>query len=503
MRRPTFFLLGVVGLLGMSACAASDSYVRTRGAEELTTVDTTPTTQDPFETSTVPEEPVTTEPQQPESTTPDAGGPVFTLPADKPAQPYDDYLEAAVNDIQNYWRNEFPALYGKPYPELQNGIHAMRPGDTVTPGCGEPVTDYSAVEGNAFYCGDGDFVAYDDAELIPQLVQGMDDVSVGVVLAHEWGHAIQARIPYEDETIYLEQQADCFAGSWLAHISRGESSEIEFKDSDLKNALSAMIFVRDEPGTTAAADPLAHGSAFDRVGAFEDGFRNGATQCATYSTTHPTIIQFGYDQTDPNIAGQENAPLDDPTGAGQDIVTLASTELNVYWPTVVPGFPSPTVNVYTGEPSTACDPAPAAIFQVAFYCPATNTVPIETSRVDQIYNQPELGDFGVVYVMATAWAEAALDKMGSTVEGEQRALAADCMVGAFTRSVLPADFNPSRSTTDTQLSPGDLDEAVSTAIAASDATEDTNENGSPFEKIESFRLGVLKDFGACKDRFGL
>ena len=46
---------------------------------------------------------------------------------------------------------------------------------------------------------------------------------LGVVLAHEFGHAIQARsrrcstegLP----TITTEQQADCFAGAWVARAA--------------------------------------------------------------------------------------------------------------------------------------------------------------------------------------------------------------------------------------------------------------------------------------------
>ena len=42
-----------------------------------------------------------------------------------------------------------------------------------------------------------------------------------------------------------------------------------------------MLLLRDAPGQSAA-DPSAHGSAFDRIGAFQDGFESGAEQCATY-----------------------------------------------------------------------------------------------------------------------------------------------------------------------------------------------------------------------------
>ena len=494
----------VVGLVAVTSCAATDPSVRTRGAETL--APETTEVDSPFET--VPEEPTeTTIPPEPESTIPDAGGPVFTLPEGKTPQDYDPYLEAVINDIQNFWRNEYPAVYGSEYPELENGVHPMEPGSSITPGCGEPTTEYPAVEMNAFYCTIGDFIAYDDAQLIPQLVADLGEISVGVVMAHEWGHAIQGRIGYEDETIYMEQQADCFAGAWVAHVARGESAEIPFGDADLKTALNAMIFVRDQPGTTAfgeTADPLAHGSAFDRVGAFEDGFRNGTTQCATYPENKPTIIQFGYN---PNldIESQENAPLqDDPATEGaDDIFSLLESELDKFWPATVPGVPDIGLGFYTDDPATVCDPVPASIFSVAFFCPTDTTVYVEENNIVLIYEDPTLRDFGVGYVISTAWAEASLDTLGAGVSGEERALAADCLVGSFARSVLPADFNGIPEDGRATLSPGDLDEAVSTAIEAGDEAEDDDENGTPFDKVVAFRQGVLGDFGACQERFGL
>lgn len=484
-----------------AGCASTDPYVRTRGAEVLT-AEETDNGNNPFDT--VPEIPVDTEPPaEPESTIPDAGGPVFTLPADKTPTEYDDEVEAYINDIQNFWRNEYPAIYGEPYQELLNGVHALRPGDSVSPGCGEPRTDYAAVQGNAFYCTDTDFIAYDDEELMPMLVAELGVISIGVVMAHEWGHAIQARIGYEDETIYMEQQADCFAGAWAAHIARGESTEISFSDDELKGALNAMIFVRDPAGTTSELDAGAHGSAFDRVGAFGDGFRNGTARCAEYVEIKPTVIQFSYLQT----GDQENAPLTDPSGQGLDIISIATKGLTEYWPTIVPEMPALSVSLYTGDPGDACASVPESIFQAAFYCAADGTIAADEELLTEIYRGPQYNDMGVAYVIATAWAEAVMDTIGATIGGEERALAADCFVGAFSRSALPydPDFNPERDPEDDGivLSPGDLDEAVSTAIAAADAEDDTDERGTPFEKIESFRQGVLAGYPACQERFGL
>jgi len=41
-----------------------------------------------------------------------------------------------------------------------------------------------------------------------------------------------------------------------------------------------------------SSDPAAHGSAFDRVGALQDGFLHGVAKCATYIANPPPTIQL-------------------------------------------------------------------------------------------------------------------------------------------------------------------------------------------------------------------
>ena len=52
------------------------------------------------------------------------------------------------------------------------------------------------------------------------------------------------------------------------------------------------------------------------------------------------------------------------------------------------------------------------------------------------------------------------------------------------------------------LSAGDLDEAVNTAVLLGDEATDTDVNGTAFEKIDSFRAGVLGGLPACQNRIG-
>src|SRR5690606_31324875 len=59
-----------------------------------------------------------------------------------------------------------------------------------------------------------------------------------------------------------------------------ESFTVQIEDLDL--AVAGFLSLRDQPGTSTS-DPSAHGSAFDRIGAFQDGFLNAAARCVEYS----------------------------------------------------------------------------------------------------------------------------------------------------------------------------------------------------------------------------
>jgi hypothetical protein len=52
------------------------------------------------------------------------------------------------------------------------------------------------------------------------------------------------------------------------------------------------------------------------------------------------------------------------------------------------------------------------------------------------------------------------------------------------------------------LSAGDLDEAIITALFRSDNSSDQDKRGTAFEKISSFRGGVLGGIDACRAQLG-
>ncbi len=60
-------------------------------------------------------------------------------------------------------------------------------------------------------------MAWDSEDLLPELQSKFGDFVIPIVLAHEWGHAVQERSNFTARTVTKELQADCFAGGWAKH----------------------------------------------------------------------------------------------------------------------------------------------------------------------------------------------------------------------------------------------------------------------------------------------
>ncbi|MGA0894634.1 MAG: neutral zinc metallopeptidase [Ilumatobacteraceae bacterium] len=422
---------------------------------------------------------------------------------DKPERPYDGFLTAVFGEIEAFWAEQFPAVYGTAWQPLEGGVFAAYPerSDPI-PGCGTEQTTYDEVyDSGAFYCRPGDFIAYDDADLLPSLVADLGKEAVAIVLAHEFGHAVQARIDAFDEPVILkEQQADCFAGAWTAHMVAGQGIAVAFDDADIRAGLIAMIQIRDPVELAGVYSTDAHGTGFDRVGAFQDGFAGGAQRCSTFFSENRLDqlidIPFLSDRDDPNAG---NLPLFDPADGDEDIVSLIPASLDQFWLPLLEGasidFTPPDFEPFNaGGPYPSCaslDTQPAEGSVV--FCAADGTVYWDRDLALALAADPLTGDLSVGYLFAIAYSEAVQLAVGSTLAGESRALASECLTGAWVGSIVP----PTPGDSIVQLSAGDLDEVIITAISRSDPTEDADIVGGAFEKVTAFRAGVLDGAQNC------
>ena len=100
-------------------------------------------------------------------------------------------------------------------------------------------------------------------------------------------------------------------------------------------------------------------------------------------------------------------------------------------------------------------------------------------------------------LIGNAWADAAQDRLGVKEPGKQRSLDGDCLTGAWTRSTLP----PPQGDEDRELllSAGDLDEGVIAFLrfGTGEEGDQVNQSGTVFERVSSFRKGVINGVAAC------
>ena len=186
---------------------------------------------------------------------------------------YEEYtrtLEQVIGSLEEYWATALPEAFGVEFTKPSRYAY-YRPEQGDGPRCGPE----RAPAKNAFYCPAGDFIAWDETGLMIPYYVSAGDFAAAFVLAHEFGHAMQFRLPRQERlTILSELQADCFAGAWSRHVQDQGLLEA----GDLDEATFAVFSARDVPGTPFT-DPAAHGSGFERTRAFTDGYEGGPGRC--------------------------------------------------------------------------------------------------------------------------------------------------------------------------------------------------------------------------------
>ncbi len=505
-----------------ASCGSSDVLVTTQRADQIRSADPSapvdPPTSDPTDptVTTEPSRNTPLDPIDPADPMGDPDDPVIdpaTIDRDainfgenKPARAYDDFLLASLGDIDAWLRSEYEPAFGAPYAPLEGQVFAGYPerADDL-PGCGEPATSYDELQQFvAFYCPLGDFIVYDDGEagLLAQLANEFGAATIGIVLAHEYGHAIQSRtgaLQLNLPTVATEQQADCIAGAWAGRAAAGNAPGVPFDDDDIRAGMIAMIRVQDPVGIDPN-EPGGHGSGFDRVGAFQVGFQEGLARCARLIDDPLPLTPLQFLSQD-DILNEGNAPF----GFAEDeLFGFLVPDLNLLYDNDrqgrFPDFTPLTLESVQSASEVNCD-SPFGLFELGVeLCSATNTVYLNEPVARQLYE--DLGDLAPGYLLGVVWAEHAQITSNSELRGEARQLQNDCLVGAWIRTVtpdpstgaLPEPRDPNRAAS---ISPNDLTEAIQTAIVIGDPTRSTDVLGSPFEKIESFRRGALGGIDAC------
>jgi predicted metalloprotease len=402
---------------------------------------------------------------------------------------YEDTIAFALEEVQAFWTDELPATYGIEYSEITPD--RIIPYDAETDPaeyseCFEGAS-YEDVADNAFYCALDQTVSYDDAGLFPDLYSQFGPFAVAMVIAHEWGHAIQDQtvglinLNQSQDTVYTETQSDCFAGAWAGYLDSGAGSR-DLQAGDLDVGLAGMISFGDPIGTDPEAQG-AHGAGFDRVLAFQRGFVDGASSCFEWDVNPPVIVEVPFSDPE-DEANQGNAPL-------ADIFEFIPQDLDIYWTQVfeTTGVTYDGVDdVVPADVSTdaeACsDMSNDEIAGEVVYCQGDDTIVYDENLVDVVYS--DIGDFGVAVLLSNAWTNAMQDELDATsTDPVELGLQADCFTGAWTGSIA-FELHEAVIT----LSPGDLDEVVQAFILYSHQAET---RGASFDRVQAFSQAFLSD----------
>ncbi|MGH9227605.1 MAG: neutral zinc metallopeptidase [Acidimicrobiales bacterium] len=444
-----------------------------------------------------------------------------------PPDDLDALVAGAIDDVEAYWTETYPEIYDGPFEPLAGGYQPYGP-NTATPRCGPAPISYQDIAGNAFYCPTEDLIAWDQVNLIPQLNETFGAFTVGIVFAHEFAHAIQVRADVRGRTIDLELQADCYAGSWTSHVADGGSDTFEVTDRQLDASVAGMVAIRDQPGTDED-NPGAHGSGFDRIGAFQEGYENGPEHCAEYEGAPRRTFDIPFSPADLASADPGNLRVDDagPTCPGDlderilagdfdresgeaadcGLASLLEADLNVYYETLFEQLGEAWTPI---DDLVLVDPAGAGIScggetlsgdgirGAALYCEDEDVAVIDGAGLTgELY---EIGDFAFGTEVARLWAIAAQAQLGIDGEGVEQSLQADCMTGLYARSISPDVAPGEPDSTLLVISPGDLDEGIQGFIAYGDALAD--DTGTAFERTDALRTGVVEGLGACERDYG-
>jgi predicted metalloprotease len=402
----------------------------------------------------------------------------------------------SVNDIEEYWKSVYDqSLKGtfRPIAKLVS-YDSEDPDGLIV--CRS--NTYELV--NAFFTSRCNLIAWDRGVFMPVAQRYFGDMSVNGVLAHEFGHALQrmARlVTINDPTLVREQQADCFAGVYLFWVAAGKSPRFTLSTADgLDHVLAGLIATRDPVMDADAENDDEHGSALDRISAFQMGFINGASACTEINEKEieqrrgdlPTSLRIDYDG-DPETG---EVPIDRDT---------LSILMELMGNTFSPNRP-PTLSY---QPSTCPD---AKASPPASYCPASNTIVVDLPGLAAMGKVADInehtlpqGDDTALSIVMSRYALAVQHERGLPMQSPWTALRTACLTGvAHRRMAEPIDPSASHQLV---LTAGDLDEAVSGLLTNRMVASDADGTSVPagFTRMASFRGGVVGNMDACYTRY--
>ncbi len=407
----------------------------------------------------------------------------------------DELGRQAISDIEEFWDGTYSGSFDGSFAPVDSLISWDADGFEDTEFCGD--STYGIV--NAGYCLDDHTIGWDRGELLPALQQAHGDMGVVMVLAHEYGHAVQYQSGMADpdtETLVAEQQADCLAGAYMRWVAEDNSPRFTLSTGEgLNQVLAAVIGFRDP--LLAEDDPEVgvdeHGSAFERVSAFQFGFTDGAGACASID-----MREIGQRRGDLPVLLPEDhtGELAITRKSVTDIIEVMDT---LFTPNHPPELTFDAADCPDARPSPPVS-----------YCPATNTIAVDLPELEAMGTPADeedgvglaSGDNTAYSVLVSRFMQAIQHERGGVLlDNAEAALRTACLTGVATTK-LSKESSTSGGNIIT-LTAGDVDEAVSGILTNGLVASDVNGESVPsgFSRIDAFRVGVLGDQERCFKRF--
>ncbi len=398
----------------------------------------------------------------------------------------------AIDDIEDFWTQH----YGESLSGTFQPVSTLMSYDSTNPGS-PPVCD-AATYGlrNAMYCRRDDVIAWDRGKFLPTARKYFGNMAINGTLAHEYGHAVQWMAGLVDRltrTLVREQQADCLAGAYLQWVAAGSSPRDILSTGDgLNHVLAGLIVIRDPISTPD--NPLLvsdeHGTALDRIGAFQIGFDGGVQRCAGIDGGEIRKRRGNLPSSLFSGGAQSDIAID------EGVLSTLMTQLGQIFH---PGNPPSLVTLSTGPG----DCASGQRAEPAAYCVAANTVAVDLSALQQLgapSDQSAIGlpqgDNTALSVVTSRYVLAVQRERGVELDSARAAVRTACLTGVAQRAM-------AEPTGALVLGGGDLDEAVTGLLLNGLAASDVNGNTVPagFTRILAFRSGLHGDTEQCFQRF--
>lgn len=402
----------------------------------------------------------------------------------------------SVSDVEDYWGSgAYRDAFKRNFTPVAKLISwdSRRSSDAVS-FCGETTSGLV----NAAFCPVDRSIGWDRGVLLPSLKKTYGDMAVTMVLAHEYGHSVQHQAGLNSPNtpvLVAEQQADCFAGAYMNWVAQGHSRRFTLSTGNgLNTLLASMIAFRDPlmSGRRAAAGGGEHGSAFERISAFQFGFAEGPGTCMDIDVDEVTRRRG-----DLPVELQRNQTGNWPVS--QTSVKSVIAAMNILFkPANRPRLS------FDSSAATKCPDAKAT--PPVSFCPATNTVGVDLPALKQLGAPTDgqaglTGDNTAYSVLISRYLLAVQQQAGLPLDTANAGLRTACLTGVATTKLALQVNTPDGNTV--ALTAGDLDEAVAGLLTNGLAASDVNGRTAPagFARIDAFRTGVLGDQHVCLNRF--